>query len=905
MAADKISSQFITCCLCLWIAFIDLPRNLSAQAVVKGKIVDSSGRGDIFAAQLRLFSSDTVLWVTQSVTDGRFLIDKLVRGQYRLVITADRFSTYSSSISVPDKGILDLGTLLLIPKSDTLAPIIVTPRESLVRLKGDTLEYSTAGVQLKAHATVEELLLRLPGVRVDPDGSIFVNGRKVDRLLIDGEDIFGHGSDLKNITRNFNGDLFSKVQVLDKKSDRADFTGIDDGQAIHTLNLVVKQVKKQGYWGKIEGGFGSGDYYNSTGLIGAFREKQQFAALGLASNTGTTGFSGSSSSGDAAEFSTSNTASDALGATAGTGIPQATGGGVHYVDKRPGKNGHLAADYSYGRLFDQPYTSSIIQQLLPDTLYLQRQTGKSTNSSDEHRFSTIYDTKPDTASVLHLAFNGRTITSENHLSTTTVTYLNNTLVNKSNRSISSEVGNKSFDGSLYWNRNLAKGGIISATIDLDNGMNTSTGLLNTTEQFTHIAGDSTDERKSFRSNDLHIEATANYTKNLGRTSYLAFTYGFSSQSSEVKNSTFGKGDGKYLDLIDSLSLDYVAKTMANRAAINLTIRDRKYAVITNITVLRQTLTENDHISFNKNSFQYPFLSPHLMGHYSFDEKHILYFNFWRTQSLPSVAQLQPLQNNIDPLHISIGNSSLRPTVLNDFALRIFQFQPYTANLGIQGSIQENSLSNKVSTDSLGRQITQAVNVQGGQSIMSYIDADKHLVPAAVDAGASLSASFDHTHTFAGNIPTTNNNYSLAAKIRLAKVFDDKYRIQMTADISYVYIKSSVNSAATQYWSQKHSLFADLQLPSGINWNSNCSVVIFQKTAAFAGRNRLLFLDTYFSKDFIRSVLSIKVQAKNLFNQNGNIRREQTGNQISEMTSNNLAPRYFLVTVVYHFIKKNS
>ncbi len=217
------------------------------------------------------------------------------------------------------KSFQKTGRDTLLPKVDSLKAAVVTA-VLRPRMKGDTVEYNTEHIQVPPNAVVEELLGRLPGLQIGPDGTITFNGEKIQHLLVDGQDIFGSNPTM--VTRNFDANKIARVQILDRKTDQAIFTGIDDGTRIKTINLVMKESAKDGYFGKEEAGGNTGAFYNANGALAAFRDKEQFTALGLASNTGVLGFAGGNGRGGAISFLNENT--DALGASAGVGVPHLT-----------------------------------------------------------------------------------------------------------------------------------------------------------------------------------------------------------------------------------------------------------------------------------------------------------------------------------------------------------------------------------------------------------------------------------------------------------------------------------------------------------------------------------------------------------------------------------------------------
>ncbi len=99
---------------------------------------------------------------------------------------------------------------------------------------------------------------------------------------MDGEEFFS--DDPTVATRNLRADAVDKVQVFDKKSDQAEFTGIDDGKTTKTINLKLKENAKHGYFGKLSAG-ALDKYYNVQALINAFKGKRQLAAFAIASST--------------------------------------------------------------------------------------------------------------------------------------------------------------------------------------------------------------------------------------------------------------------------------------------------------------------------------------------------------------------------------------------------------------------------------------------------------------------------------------------------------------------------------------------------------------------------------------------------------------------------------------------
>src|SRR5690606_13758002 len=135
------------------------------------------------------------------------------------------------------------------------------------KIKGDTTEYNAAAFVIQPNAKVEDLLKQFPGIQVDKDGKITAQGQTVTKVLVDGEEFFGDDPTL--VTKNLRADMVDKVQLYDKKSDQAAFTGIDDGVKSKTLNIKLKEDKKKGYFGKLSAGIAKG-YYEQQAMANLF-----------------------------------------------------------------------------------------------------------------------------------------------------------------------------------------------------------------------------------------------------------------------------------------------------------------------------------------------------------------------------------------------------------------------------------------------------------------------------------------------------------------------------------------------------------------------------------------------------------------------------------------------------------
>jgi len=255
------------------------------SSTIKGQITDSVDKKTAANAVISLLrKSDSILVrFTRAGKDGQFTLDNIKSGSYILMATHPFMGDYFDTLRVEAGSTKELGKVYMTPKTKLLAEVILktgTP----IRIKGDTTVYTADSFKVRAGANVEELLRRLPGIQVDKDGKITAMGEQVKKVLVDGEEFFG--SDPGIATKNLRADAVKEVEVFDKKSDQAEFTGIDDGVKDKTINLKMKT--KKGYFGKVEAGGGLKDKYNNSAMFNSFQNKRKLAAYGIMSNTGQT-----------------------------------------------------------------------------------------------------------------------------------------------------------------------------------------------------------------------------------------------------------------------------------------------------------------------------------------------------------------------------------------------------------------------------------------------------------------------------------------------------------------------------------------------------------------------------------------------------------------------------------------
>ena len=233
---------------------------------------------------------------TLSDASGNASLEKVQKGSYTLKAELLGYKTYSLEISVADKD-LALGKVKMEQDSQVLDAASVSAVGNPITVKKDTIEYNASSFRTTDNDMLEQLLKKLPGVEVDSDGKVTANGEEIKKITIDGKTFFLDDPSLA--TKNIPAKIVEKVKVVEKKSDQAMFTGIDDGEEETIIDLSIKRGMMNGWFGNVMGGgghdiqtvgLGQPARWQGAAMVGNFTDKRQISLILNGNNTNNRGF---------------------------------------------------------------------------------------------------------------------------------------------------------------------------------------------------------------------------------------------------------------------------------------------------------------------------------------------------------------------------------------------------------------------------------------------------------------------------------------------------------------------------------------------------------------------------------------------------------------------------------------
>ncbi len=877
----------------------------SQEARISGVLMDSVQKTKIKSAVVSLFSSDSsLLHTTRTDANGLFQFSSLPKGHHFIEFRHPEYEPRTIRVSVEsNETIILINSIYLLAKVKLLDSVLVVSRQMPVRFNRDTLEFNTGHLILKPNANVEDLLRRLPGLEIDADGNMKINGEKIERLLVDWEDIFS--GDPTIVTRNFNADMVAKVQFIDKKSGKAALTGIDDGARTKTVNLSLKPDSRRSLFGKAEAGGDFQKYYNCNGLIGSLFDSRQIVGLGISSNAGINGFS--SSIADAgADIQLNATVPDALGTSAGKGIPRTNGAAFHYADKWNGN--HILSNYQYTNTITHPVTTSLIEQFLPNSLYLQNSMTQSTNQIGSQSGIGSIDWQIDSINALRFSIGGATTNGTNQFFSSGNSFMSDTLVNTNNRNITSSVNDRNLAASAIWRLLLPRRRNLTFSITANKEETSTNGFLHSFNQYFSrnnlIAADTIDQRKEIQTSNESISGHLSFLQPIIPHVSIGLEWGMSFNSQETSQGSFSKSGNKYLDTIDSLTNNFKNNTVLNNVVITIQGMNRRLQYSLGGEWNNYSLYQTNITTGGKDHFNYTLFSPRINSRVMLNSNEQIALDYSGQPQAPAVSQLQPVPNNNDPLHLYIGNPGLAPSFTHRIRIMYSNLKWMHFTSWAAYGLIKDLITTRTVTDNFGRQITQLVNVNGANSGNIYAGISG-LVPALkANFNFNLNTSYTQNINYVNGDLCRNDDINLAAGLTVTRSFSNYSNVQLNLNLAYNTQSSSVTSQAPHYWSQNNSIIITYFPLTGLEITNTVFYTWRQATDNFKTGNSSLLLNASVAKLLMKNLLTIKFQVNNALDQNIGISRYFSQNNYGQSTTNTLS-RFWQLSAAFRFNRKLS
>ncbi len=696
---------------------------------VSGVIIEKGSSEPVASATVRILSLPDSAMVTGAATasDGSFTVKDVKKGKYVTKITFIGYQDRLMPLDLTNKKDknVNIGYITVTPDSKVLSEATVSANVAKVQVSGDSVVYNASAYRVPEGSTLQDLVKKLPGAKVDESGNITINGKSVKKILVDGKEFFLN--DTKTAMENIPTDMIDKLKTYERKSDFSRVTGIDDGEEETVLDLSVKKGMKNGWFGNFNAGYGTEDRYDERLYLQRYNDTSMLTLMGGLNNTGRRGFGGGGGRGW-------------WGGGNGLSDNKDFGGNYAMQTDKLELGGSLRYRYNGSDVWNQSSTQSFV------TSRGAFSNSESTNLSSSHNWNAQFrmEWKPDSMTNIifrpsgnfsrsygfsnseSASFNDDPYTvSDNPLKdaissvnneeagtrageadVTADDVIKNIIVNTNQSRSQSFSENRSMSGELQVNRKLNNSGrniTLRATGSLagSDSKQLSAARIHYNNDGTETVNDryytTPGRNRSFSTQLTYSEPIADKT-------YLQFSYRFNYSYRKSDREAFVMDAASYTDLSNALTLyrknisaavDYMlanghqlfgrADSLLNKDYAQdadklsqyslyknmdhtISVSFRKVATSYNFSAGIDLLPQHSELDYRYMGKEYPTITrnvfnfaPNVDFRYNFDKQTNLRFNYRGRTSQPSMTNLLDITDDSNPLNITKGNPGLKPS----------------------------------------------------------------------------------------------------------------------------------------------------------------------------------------------------------------------------------------------------
>jgi hypothetical protein len=902
-----------------------------------GQVIDGAAKTPMIGANVLIKTvTDSLLRGTVTGADGRFEIARPFIPEVKVEITFLGYKTITKIHSMREP--VELGELILLEDTKVLGEVLVQGVSVVGEQKGDTTSFNANAFKTQTNAQAEDLIRKMPGITFQ-GGQIQAQGEQVQKILVDGREFFG--SDPNIALRNLPADAIDRVEVLDQRSDQSRLTGFDDGSYTKTINIILRSDKKNGSFGRTYAGYGNDDRYAAGGSVNFFKGDQRISVLGLFNNINQQNFSSQDLAGLTANASAGAGRGGAMGGMGGGGFGGGQwGGGGGNSNFLVGNSGGIVTTNAMGLNYSDKW-------------------GKKVNVTGSYFFN-------NTANSLRQITNRETVVNAN-LRQFYEENLINTVKNSNHRAnarIEADLNEKnsivltpslSFqDNSTFSDRDAltrnSLGDSLSALRSISNATTKAVNLSNnltyrykfdkkgrtlSTEVFTAWSNRDQDSdllaaSREFRRNLVDTATQETYSLNEGFNYRVNLT--FTEQLSKNAIGTFGYQVGNNATAADqkTFQIDNERKALLDTALSNefdnkfITQRLRSgYAYNKDAWSVNVNMDYQNARLDNEAFFPVPGTFNRSFNNF-LPSANLNYRNrktgfSWRVRyrtstNEPSVAELQNVVNNQNPLNLRVGNPDIGQSYNHNIFANISKInleKSRTLFLFVTHSVTSDFIGNSTfltSRDTLinneillrsGGQLSRPVNLDGNIRSSFFLTYGAPLKKLKTQFNINTRVSFNRTPGLINGISNLNDNTTLSQGLTFNSNISQNVDFSISTTGSYNIVNSSLQqnlnnnfyqqeSNMRLYFSSKNGKFfmgnnVAHSLYSGLSEGFNQNFWLWNMEGGFR-----------FAKN---NKAEIKAVLFDVLNQNNSISRTISDVAVTDVFTNVLT-RYGMITFTY-------
>ena len=889
------------------------------KGTVTGTLVDSANRKTTLNyATISVFKGTDTVLTTYKLSDdkGVFKIVNLELGvKYRLVINAWMYNIFRKEIIITGtEPNLNVGVLALAEKRNDLNEVVIMSERPPVVVRKDTIEFNAESFKTLPSAVVEDLLKKLPGVAIDANGGIMVNGKSVSKILVDGKEFFG--GDQQIATKNLPANIIDKVQLSDDPEAKRRDPDIVAGNIPQIINLKLKKAIKSGAFGKFYAGGGPKELFEAGGIMNFFRDTTQVSVLGYGNNVNKPGFSigdvmriggfqrsgvNSTSINSDGGFSLNGIS---FGGSMNGGVQKSAGGGANF-NTLTKKGVKINGKYFLGYSDNFNNTQTDIDQTLGDRRLFINSQSLQNSINYSHNFGGRIEAKLDSLTTLTIEPNISIGIADSDGTLVTSTFNNNLQLESDGNNISRSKG-RTNDYNLntnLWKDFKKKGRSLNLTLNVSQRDNL-TDNYNINESNFYLPANPAVLLDQLRDNNIsnfNINLNGNYSEPLSKVLTLSIASSANYIDNENALVTFFRNPNNqdYDIAVPSLSETVIQSGYKTNNRLSL-----RWAVTKNLNIqpgfVFNTIDLKNEFANNQNFDQhFNFFAPQLTIRYK-----SLNFSYSPSFREADVRYLQPIANNTNQFYIQNGNPNLRPSKTHQVNMNLYKYdtqKTLSYNLYLGGSVQNDGVIMSRIIGDGGVQTVTPINRDGIWQFHSNgnISKDFKTTKRQFTITAGYWGNYNKSYVMVNNIMSEskiiNGGPRLGGRINL----NDKLEFGET--YSFGFNKSFYTDnffRNLNYYNHGSDTELIVRIPKKVVWETNYRLQY--NTQTLNGQNNTIsFWNAAVTTLFMKNDrLQLKLSVNDILNTNNRRYVYITENTARDMRINNLG-RHGLLTLTYN------
>lgn len=877
---------------------------------IEGMVQDESSIGLAGATVVVLDNVDTTMMAFGITNEeGKFKIHEIPSGAHLLQITYTGYRDQQIPFSIDsEKKIFEKITMSM--STELLEEVNVKAEHIPMGILGDTINYNASAFQTQPGATVEDLLKRLPGVEVARDGSIKAQGKDVQNVLVDGKEFFS--DDPTIATKNLEAEAVDKVQVFDKQSEEAEFTGIEDGEKKKTINLKLKEGYKSGGFGRVEAHGGTANAHLAKANYNRFSQSLQASLIANTNNLNEQAFSYNEYS----EFMGGFQNAIAAGGLTKFGVlspNQRNSKGINNqksvgmnLNFSKSKKLKLNANYLFAGS-DRRIRATENTATFGENFNFQIQdTTASENDIYQHRLNTKLKLNPSPS--MSIIWNNKFFgLIDNQVKNSQSEYLEeNLIINTTTNDLDLESNSLSFNSNLIVRKKLKKKGRnFSLTagykhlnrdelLDFESSLSSIINLINT------------DQIQDFTNRQETQNATFSFTEPIGKKVYLNTSYGYLDKSENPVRVYFNSV-GSEMIFDEDLSGNFTKDWRSHNIGFSIKKNRKKLKLNSGIDLQIISLNTFDN-KIALNNIDRIYWLPSGSAEWRLKGSKRVRLNYNTNIQEPSIGQMVNQVNNANPNLRILGNPNLVPEYTHTFSLNYNFFDSFNFSSlfwNLSSVLSPNKIVNARSfVDGVVTEI-RPINSTAFSAFAGYIHYSTPIRKLKIKVGMNSRVNYSRYNTMVEEEMTNFSNASLSSKFTIENRGKDIFDIVGGIDLSLSAFSSEVSSNFSNPFFN-YDLFLDGYVNLGKDWSISSKYDLRTYNSGFFNNRSIInLLQASIQKAILDKQLIIKLTAFDLLNQNLGIDRSGNVNTLSNSRFNTLG-RYFLIGASYRIgVKKKS